>query len=454
VTPVRQLPGHLLAGVAVLAVATGLGVMLPTALSVYPVRDISLLLLAAALGGLAWLNPKFSIVVTVAAFVFSGLLRRLVPDIDPTSDAAAIFPFLVALPLAFHGARLKKPVAILTLVLWASVGAAFSLGSPLVGIAGWLNLAVPLLAAFGIRSIPQGMMVFVRATVICGAIAATYGIIQYFVPFRWDVVWLTDSGVSSAGTFGESNFRPFATLPAPQTAAMLCAVVILVVIFQRPLLRSSTALRVWALSVSSILLLLTLARTVWLALAAAILVGLLATKGRSARHLVPLVAVAVLFVAFAPQGEAVVGRAETFTDLSQDKSFNTRLDIVGAAGAVLSPFGVGLGNLSSASRAEEFTNIDNGYLVVLGELGVVGVGVLGWVLFWLVRHSRPPEYAFVTMLLVTAAGSFVFGNLTGLLLWTLSGIGLAHDDDSSSSGSTAPYAPLCTTTPSPLRSAR
>ncbi|MDQ3304800.1 MAG: hypothetical protein M3535_02270 [Actinomycetota bacterium] len=458
-TPVRQSPGRFVAGAAVLAIAVGLGSLLPTALSVYLVRDIALLLSAAAVAGLAWANPRFSIGAVVAAFVFSGLLRRLVPAADPASDMAAIFPFLVALPLAIHGARFKKPAAIVVLLLWATVGAALSLRTPLVSLGGWLNLAVPLLAAFGIRSIPSGMKIFAQATVICGAMAATYGIVQYVVPFRWDVTWLAGSGISSAGTFGESNFRPFATLPAPQTAAMLCAVVILIVVFRGQLLGSSTALRVWAVSSSSILLLLTLARTVWLALAAALLVGLLATKGRPARQLVPLVAVAVLFVSLAPQGEAVVGRAGTLTDLSEDKSFNARLDIVGAAGAVVSPFGIGLGTLSAASRADETTVLDNGYVVVLGELGLVGLGLLVWALVWVVRQSRPSEYAFVAMLLVTAAGSFVFGNLTGLLLWTFSGIGLAREDDTTSSPtSTAPNsgaAPaLCTATLPPLRSTR
>ena len=426
--PSHRSVGAFVQAVVALGVAAGLGCMLARLLSVYTVRDMAFLLFGAALAGLSWLNPRFSIVAVVAAFVFSGLLRRLVPVADPVADAAALFPLLVAVPLAVYGITVRKPVAVSLLLIWAVVGVALSLRAPLVGLAGWLNLAVPLLAAFGIRRIAGGVNTFARATVICGAIAATYGIAQYFVPFSWDVAWLTRSGIRSAGVFGESSFRPFATLPAPQIAAMLCAVVILLLVFQGHLVGPSITLRVWALSSTSVLLLLTLARTVWVGLAAGLLVGLLATRGRRARQMVPLVVVAALFVFLTPQGEVISSRASTITDLSEDRSYLARLDLLRNVGSLLSPVGVGLGNLSAAGRADADrtvdTTVDNGYLVVLGELGLIGAGLLVWVLVWLVRQSRRPEYAFVTLLLVTSAGSLVFGNLPGLLLWVFSGIGL------------------------------
>ena len=426
--------GRLAQGVVAVGLAAAVGSLLPGLLNAYPARDIGFLLFGAALAGLGWLHPRLSIVTVVAAFVFSGLLRRLIPDADPAFDTAAVFPFIAAFPLAVRGTIAKKPEAVTALLLWSLVGVALAARAPLVGLGGWLNLVVPLLAAFGIRSTPSGITTFARATVICGSIAATYGIAQYVVPFRWDLIWLTRAGPRSAGVFGESTFRPFATLPAPQTAAMLCAVVILLVVFQGHLVQASIALRAWAISATSVLLLLTLARTVWMALATALLVGLLATRGRPARQLVPLVAVALVFVFLTPQGEIVSSRVGTIGDLSEDRSYNARLDLVRNAAALVSPVGVGLGSRSAASRAESNRTIDNGYLVILGELGVVGAILLVWVLVWLVRQSRPPEYAFVTLLLVTAAGSLVFANLPGLLLWVFSGIGRPRDLSSSPSG--------------------
>lgn len=56
------------------------------------------------------------------------------------------------------------------------------------------------------------------------------------------------------------------------------------------------------------------------------------------------------------------------------------------------------------------------------------MGLLVWVLVWLARQSRRVDSSFLTLLLVGSAGSFVFGNLPGLLLWTLAGIGHREED--------------------------
>jgi hypothetical protein len=405
-----------------------LGALLPQLTASFGFRDLGILLFGAVLAAVASLHPRVSIAAAVAAFVFSALLRRVFPAADPAADMAAIFPFVVSIPLAVHGLRCPKPGAVTLLLIWTTLAAAPALGTPLVALAGWLNFAVPLLAAFGVRRIPGGLPVFARTTVVCGSIAATYGLVQYFVAFPWDLTWLAGAGVRSIGTFGESNFRPFGTLPAPQTAAMLAAVVILLMVFQRHLVRPSPLLRAWALSSSGVFLLLTLARSVWVGLAAALVVGVLATRGRPARQLVAFVVVVMAFVLLAPQGDIVVERAQTFTNLEGDKSYNARLDLIERAVALVSPAGIGLGRLSSGSRAASDATLDNGYLVVLGELGLIGLVLFGWALVWLSRHARPAEYGFLTLLFITAAGSFVFGNLPGLLLWTLSGAGRPPDE--------------------------
>jgi hypothetical protein len=423
---------------AAVAVPVVLGALLPQLTVAFHFRDVALLLLAGVLAAVASLHPRASIVAAVAAFVFSALLRRVFPAADPAADMAAIFPFVVCIPLAVQGVRCPKPGAVTLLLIWATVGAALSVGTPLVALAGWLNFAVVLLAAFGVRRIPSGLSLFARVTVVCGSIAATYGIVQYFYAFPWDITWLAGAGVRSIGTFGESNFRPFGTLPAPQTAAMLAAVVILVMVFQRHLVHPSPLLRAWALSSSGVFLMLTLARSVWLGLAVALVVGLLGTRGRPAAQLVAFVAVVVAFVLFAPQGDVVVERAQTFTNLEEDTSYNARLDLVERAAALVSPVGIGLGRLSSGSRAVNDATLDNGYLVVLGELGLVGLILLGWALVWLARRSCPSEYGFLTLLVLTAAGSFVFGNLPGLLLWTLSGVGRPAQEPSTPKNGSRP----------------
>lgn len=419
-SPLRA-PGLL--SVAALTVGVGVGVVLPTLTATLPWRDIALFLVAAAAVWIAWVRPSLSIVLVVGAFVFSAGVRRLLPAVDPDTDLAAILPFIVALPLAAHGVRMTKPVGAALLLVWITVRAAFSFDVPLASLAGWLDLAVPLLAAFGIARIPSGLSTFVRATVVCGSIAAIYGIIQYFVPFPWDVEWLMRASLDSAGQPGNTNFRPFSTLPAPGTAAMLSAVVILIVVFRKEMVWRSQLLRSVALCCSSTFLLLTQVRSVWLALIASLLVGSLAARGRPARQILPLAAFVVAVVLVLPSGDLVVERIDTLSNLQDDVSYRNRIDAVAKTGTIVSPLGLGVGELSSARRVGGGNPIDNGYLIILGELGLVGAVFMTWVLAWLVRRSGAPEYAFLTMLLASSATAFAFGNFPGLLLWALSGVG-------------------------------
>ncbi len=380
-------------------------------------RDLVFLLAGATLGGVGLLRPGFAIWSTVVAFVFSGFVRRLFPAADPTQDFAAIAPFLVAAPLALHGITLKKPLNITLLLMWVTLSAGLA-SSPLVGVAGWLNFAVPLLVAFAIRSTPSGLRSLARATVVCGAIAGSYGVVQYFVPLSWDLAWQDRTDFISAGTFGQSDFRPFSTLPAPATAAMVCAAVILILLFARDVVALPFWIRAWALSSSTVLFLFTQVRAVWFALAAAVLTGLVVMeRGRLRRLAAPLAVILIVLVA-TPQGRVIVARARTFTDLEEDVSYQQRLDLLSRTANYLSPFGRGLGTLSAGSRAEVDTSIDNGYLVVLGETGVVGLGLWAWVLASVARRAKRSDHGFLVMLLTSNLAGFLIGGFTGVLLWS------------------------------------
>ncbi len=409
--------------VAAATLAVGLGIVLPTITSSFPLRDLSLFLLAATVTALASARPSLSIVAVVTTFVFSAWVRRVLPAIDPSTDLSAITPFIVALPLALQGVKASKPVGITLLVTWVTLRALISFDVPLVGLAGWLNLAVPLLAAVGIAHVPSGLSTFARAVVICGSVAATYGIVQYFVPFSWDVEWLLRSGLESAGQAGRVDFRPFATLPAPGTGAVVGAVVILIVVFRSDLLSPSRLVWAWALGSAGIFVLLTQVRSVWLALLAALIVGSFAARGRPARQLLPLGAFMVAAVLILPPGEIIVDRIETLNNLNDDVSYQARLDLLSQTGALISPLGSGVGTLSAGSRVRNDASIDNGYLIILGELGVLGAILLVTVLVPLTRRSRPSEWPFLIFLLLTSASGFTFGNFAGLLLWSLAGLG-------------------------------
>ncbi|HET7489521.1 MAG TPA: hypothetical protein VFJ85_16460 [Acidimicrobiales bacterium] len=401
------------AAVPVVGIATAIVVVVEAS---HGSRDLVLFLAGAAMVALGVASARASIALTVATFMFWSLVRRLLPASAPTVDPAAIVPFLVALPLGLRGLRVRKPPAVLFLVAWASFTAVVSL-RPLVGLAGWLNFVLPLLAAFAVTAIPTGTAVLVRWTVVCGAAAATYGIAQYLVPFRWDAQWLANVNFVSVGGFGKATFRPFATLPAPGTAAVVSAIVILLVVFKRDEFDPSPLVRAWALSASTLFLLLVQVRTAWIACICALLVGLLSQRGQSAMRVLACIAVAVAALSMAPQSTVVARRAQTFTHLASDDSFRGRIAFIKAAPRLLTPFGTGLGTRSSASRVEADQSIDAGYLVVLAEMGLVGLGLLLWVLADTARRTTAGGLPFLALLVVCSMAAMVFGGLVGLVLW-------------------------------------
>lgn len=401
------------AGVAVAALVVLLGS--------HSERDLFLLLVGAALAGLALADARISVAVTVATFFFWALVRRLLPAADPSVDPAAIVPYLVALPLALRGLRVQKPPAIVVLAAWASLAALLSF-RPVIGAAGWLNFVAPLLGAFAVSRIPSGPEILARWTVVCGSIAATYGVVQYIVPFRWDAQWLASAHFVSVGAFGRTTFRPFATLPAPGTAAVLTALVILLVLFRRELYEPSLPMRIWALTACTLFLLVGQVRTAWIAFALAALLGFLARRGQSGLQVVTCIVVAVVALSFAPQAGIVAKRASTLTNLDADTSFRGRVAFLRDASRLVTPFGSGLGTRSSASRVEGDQSIDSGYLVVLAETGLVGLGVLLWALGDAARRARAAHLAFFGFLVVSSFAGFMFGGLVGLLLWASCGV--------------------------------
>jgi len=384
-------------------------------------RNAVLFLLGAALAGAGFVSARLSIALTVATFFFWALLRRLLPAAEPSVDPAAIVPYLVAVPLAVRGLRVAKPVAVVALIGWATLTAVASF-RPVIGLAGWLNFVLPLLVAFAVCSIPSGSAVLARWTVACGSLAAGYGIVQYFVPFRWDVEWLTRADFVSVGAFGKATFRPFATLPAPGTASVLVALVLLLLLFRRDLFDPSPPVRAWALAVSTLFLLLDQVRTAWIAFALAAVLGVLSRRGQSALRIAVCIAVAVVAMSLAPQASIVAKRAQTLTSLDSDASFRGRVAFLRGATQLVTPVGTGLGTRSSASRAEGDQSIDGGFLVVLAETGVVGLGLLIWVLAYAARHWRPFDRPFFGFLIVSSFAGYMFGGLSGVLLWSLCGV--------------------------------
>jgi hypothetical protein len=404
-----------------LAVPMCAGVVSPWVVSQVGTRVSVFLLGAGFLAGLGFSRRSFAIVATIGAFVVSGLLRRLYPAADATADPAAIFPFIVAVPLVVAGLRSRKSLGIVLFLGWISVAAGISLRSPTVAIGAWINLAVPLLAAIAIVSSPRSSRTLMRALVVAGSVAATYGLIQYRVPLFWDLNWIDRSGFVSAGRFGESTFRPFATYASVGTGATVTAIVFLVVVFRWKLTGFSPSLRVLALVPITLYILVAQVRAVWIAVIVATIAGLMVARDRPLIQVLAPVLIGSIALSVFPQAGFVGEQIGTLPDISQERTYQSRLDLLSGAGDLLSPVGRGLGQLSAASRAEGGAGIDNGYLVILGESGLVGLVLTGWLLVLVSRQGGRPGAAFLVLLLVMNLAGFAFANIPGLLLWSLAG---------------------------------
>lgn len=399
------------------------GLAIPRGIDVVPApRDLALFIAGVAIAGIGFFRPPFAVVATVAAFIFSGLVRRVLPTADPTADLTAIVPFIIALPLAARGFRVHKPLQVSLLLGWFTIVATASLGSSLVSAAGWLNIVIPLAAAFGVRQIDGGPATLIRALVWCATAAAVYGMIQYVVAIPWDIRWLRDSRLVSAGVFGNANFRPFATYASPVTAATISATVMLVLLYGLGPERLARPLKALAFSSCTALVLLTGVRVVWVAFVGTLIVGtLLSSRLRWRTLILPVVAVAA-FLLVAPQADIVLKRAGTFLELDADRSLADRRGLLSQTDDLASLFGRGLGEFSAASRVEGDRSIDIGFLVVLAETGVVGLGLLVWVLGTAARRSTSEDRPFLVLLVVSNLGGLSLTNIPGLVMWCLCGL--------------------------------
>jgi hypothetical protein len=66
--------------------------------------------------------------------------------------------------------------------------------------------------------------------------------------------------------------------------------------------------------------------------------------------------------------------------------------------------------------------IDNGYLVVLAETGVIGAALLIWVFGSTVRSAKREDYPFFVLLLIVNAAGFAIGGIGAIFLWGTCGL--------------------------------
>lgn len=357
--------------------------------------------LAALLGALAKDTSARLALVLVPCMAF---IRRVTggPDAYVENDPLVLLVPLLLVP-ALAGLLVvgRDPRLAGTRALWLGFlgwSALVSLVVPGSGLAvrlfGLLSVLVPAVLGYAVfegmhRRLPHGAVVSVVAL---APVAAVYGIVQYLVNPPWDLAWLADrqEDLISVGLPEPGGYRIFGPLEAPLPYALYLGLGLVLlaawVLWGRsgrrrgrlPLVALSTGLLLTAL-------LLTATRSVLFGLPLVALAAVAFLPGRRrlpALVLAVLVAVGTLVVpALAADqlysDERQVERLQV-DEVGDDTSLLARLDLLDQFGDVLeAPWGTGLGTSGQATRLEtgsdEADNVDNGYLALAQETGLVGV---------------------------------------------------------------------------------
>jgi hypothetical protein len=336
--------------------------------------------------------------LVLALFVFSPELRRIV---DWLTSVHKFSPFSV-LPLAslLLGAvfvlKEWKRLGTLFRVLCTIWLAAFSValvigavsGSILAATLDMMEFCAPIaiglfLAAThedlaGLYRRVSGTMLF-----LC-FLSSSYAIYQFISPPPWDVFWVVNSGLVSAGVPEPFGLRAFGTLNSYAAFAHFTA---LTLVLSLPRLRLANWRSVIAFVPCSIALLLTSDRTAWLSFSIGLLAYLIISPSRvtlmkslSIATFVCAIVGGILVFTIRGSDDVVSQiqlRFATLTDIADDNSFADRTQQTNHAIrlGLSEPLGQGLGNVGSAAAAGSTgstVTLDNGYLARLVELGVMG----------------------------------------------------------------------------------
>jgi putative inorganic carbon (HCO3(-)) transporter len=407
---------------------------------------------------LAFLHSTYLIPYNLLVWAGAPEIRRLADWLEGVyhpvsllSLAPLISSATVIIPAIFYIHRMNRPI---TKVIWYfAIALAYGsmIGLMKNGISTIYDLAnyvIPMLlipyctvAAFKMKDMDLMLRSFSNISVL----VAIYGLIQYMVVPPWDAFWMNHVEMISIGNPLPLQIRVFSTMNSPGPTAQFFAFSLVPMIFVR---KWRGALNWLGVVLVIICLLTTLVRSAWLILIVMILSFILTSassmKWRLLFQVVTLGAVLYVAVPHLPGAEGLVLRMQTLSDISQDHSYNERLDLFHTMLPMVlhSPLGSGIGSLGQATKLEnggalgEFGVMDNGFIAIFFTFGIVG-GFLYFRALWLLakliikRIIEDKFWNLYTRLSLSAfAGAIAslttdngFPGLRGFLIWFLVGLG-------------------------------
>lgn len=401
--------------------------------------------------GLYFANRSAGLAAMWLVWLVAPFLRRVFFLSDPVeaSDPLALAPFVATaaiVVLEYSRANLDAKSRRLLLL----VGAGYAVGAPLglllsptaAAFAAFAYLTAAGCFVIGYREGGPGMrLVLPVVLMVATPVLALYAVGQYYsdpLP-EWDAVWLETAEINSAGSPDGDRVRVWGTLNSPGTFALILGTASTALVAYR----NFSVARLMAVLVILAALALTYVRSAWLALAVAIVVIAVISRGAAAKQLIPVVlALAVLgpVALSGATGAALTERADSFGQLGTDESAGERvatpLSLV--PGAVASPLGRGLGQAGEATRllsSGGFRYTDNGYLSLLFQVGPFGFVLVMAAVVMAVRRAwrnvwREPDDTNVLVLGLLAlfgvallAGDSLYG-VGGMIFWYTTGLAM------------------------------
>jgi putative inorganic carbon (HCO3(-)) transporter len=394
-------------------------------------------------------------------WLLAPMLRRLLALVEgtPSADPLALLPFLATGLLALIEMR-QSMMSREARITFELAAAGFLIGAPMGLIADPQACAFALvaylagLAAFvlGWGDGREGRLNLVKTLTYLLPPICIYGICQYFFPLTsWDTNWLETVNLASIGSPQENHIRIFATLNSPGTFALVVAIAIILGLGVRRAVTVSipvTAILVTALA-------LTFVRSAWLALALGVIIFVAASRSKSAGRIVGVIAVLLVGLVLVggsnPTTRAFTERLTSLGDVGKDESAQARLSATNKLlpEAISKPIGAGVGQAGLAvtlgdsggeTDGSGIQTIDNGYLSLIYQCGLIGgllilaamarsvmtaVKALGVERGLLSRAAVASVLAGLVALLLGLAAVDILYGITGAFFWYMAGAAYA-----------------------------
>lgn len=346
------------------------------------------------IGWFAWQQgPATHVQATLFLFVFAPFLRRIVDlaagyetaGIMLVGPLAAMVPPCLYIIAAVDNKDARRHMGPLLVVFVTVVYAAVLT----IAQGGWLDLArdgikwlIPLFYGAVLMNgadADEVLDALADAFCIILPIVGIYGIVQYVDPQAWDRYWMENAPILSIGDPVPYGVRVFSTMNSPATFATYTSIGLLLLWFRR---------RAWLIQILSIpaalALFLSLYRTAWISMAAAMFFCLLfrVTRSRTIPLVVGVILATVVAATLTPFGEVITERLATFGEGAQDSSAQERaLEYVTLWNAPLSTLvgsGFSTGDVGSAGTMP----VDGMIIACWLSMGIVGGLICLFGIFW------------------------------------------------------------------------